>query len=94
MKQILKDFLLDVVRQILGWPKPRPGKLILTRHTVNKMNEYQLTTDTIRDVFLHGEEDKKGRIIRNYAQYSVGLYYKIDQRTGKYVITTCWKGGE
>jgi hypothetical protein len=93
MKQILKDFLLDIVRQLFGVSKPRQGKLILSRNALNRMHEHQLTIETLRDVFTHGEEDKKGRIIRTYANYSVGLYFKHDEATGKFVITTCWKGG-
>jgi hypothetical protein len=94
MKQILKDFLLDMLRQLFGFSKPRRGKLILSRNALTRMHEHQLATATIRDVFTHGDEDKKGRIIRHYAQYSVGIYYKLDEANNKYVITTCWKGGE
>lgn len=94
MKHILKDFLLDIVRQLFGVSKPRQGKLILSRNALQRMHEHQLTTATLRDVFTHGDEDKKGRIIRKYASYSVGIYYKLDQQSNKYVITTCWKGGE
>jgi hypothetical protein len=94
MNTLLTDFILDMLRQLLGWSTPRQGKLILTRNALNRMHEHQLTIDTLRDVFTHGEEDKKGRIIRKYASYSVGLYFKLDEQSNKYVITTCWKGGE
>jgi hypothetical protein len=94
MKHILKDFLLDMVRQLFGFSKPRQGKLILTRNALAKMHEHQLTITTLRNVFTYGEENKKGRIIRKYADYSVGIYYKLDEANNKYVITTCWKGGE
>jgi hypothetical protein len=94
MKQILQDFLLDMVRQLFSISKSRQGKLILTRNALNRMHEHQLDTKTLEDVFRHGEEDKPNRIIRKYAQYSVGMYYKHDLATNKYVITTCWKGGE
>ena len=92
MKHILKDFLFDMLRQLFGFSKPRQGKLILSRNALTRMHEHQLTIDTLRDVFTYGEEDKKGRIIRTYAEYSVGIYYKLDQQSNKYVITTCWKG--
>ena len=94
MKQILTDFLLDLARQLLGWSKPRSGRLILSRHALTRMHEHQLDTATLRDTFTYGEEDTHGRIIRKYAEYSVGLYYKLDEQSNKYVITTCWKGGE
>jgi hypothetical protein len=41
-----------------------------------------------------GKEEKPGMIIQKYYEYSVGIYYKYDHAEGKYVITTCWKGGE
>jgi hypothetical protein len=94
MKQILKDFLLDIIRQLFGVSKPRPGKLILSRNALDRMHEHQLTVETLQDTFTYGEEEAKGKIIRKYAQYSVGIYYKSDEASNKYVITTCWKGGE
>jgi hypothetical protein len=93
MHQFLKDFAVDMLRQLFGWSKPRQGKLMLTRHALNKMHEYQLSEATLRDVFTYGDEDTNGRIIRHYAEYSVGLYFKVDEPSGKFVIITCWKGG-
>jgi hypothetical protein len=93
MQELLKDFALDTLRQLFGWGKPRQGKLILTRHAVHRMHEYQLDEATLKDVFRHGERDGE-KITRRYAEYSVGLYYTYDDATGGFVITTCWKGGE
>ena len=93
MKQILKDFAVDMLRQLFGWSKPRNGRLLLTRNAVQRMHEYQLTEKTLTDVFRYGEELKHQKIIRNYAGYSVGLYYKYDEAEDTFVITTCWKGG-
>jgi hypothetical protein len=93
MQQLLKDFGMDMVRQLFGWGKPREGKLILTRHAVTKMYEYQLDVDTLTDTFRHGEAGSNGKITRQYADYSVGLYYRYDAAEQTFVITTCWKGG-
>ncbi len=92
MQQILKDFSRDIITQLFGWGKPRDGKLIVTRHAVNRMYEHQLDVNTLADVFRHGEEGTNGKITRQYATYSVGLYYRYDAGENKYVITTCWKG--
>ena len=92
MKQILKTWCADIIRQLFGWGTPREGKLIITRHAVNKMHEYQLDVDTLADVFRHGEEGTHGKITRQYANYAVGLYYRYDAGENKHVITTCWKG--
>jgi hypothetical protein len=92
MKQLFKDFTLDMLRQLFGWGRPRVGQLMLTRHAVHKMHEYQLDETTLKDVFRHGERDGE-KITRQYANYSVGLYYKHDEARNKFVITTCWKGG-
>ena len=92
MKQILTAFYRDIIRQLFGWGTPREGKLIITRHAVTKMHEHQLDVDTLADVFRHGEEGHNGKITRQYADYSVGLYYRYDAAENTYVITTCWKG--
>jgi hypothetical protein len=92
MHEILKDFALDVLRQLFGWGKPREVRLILSRHALNKMHEHQLDVDTLKDVFQHGERTGE-KITRQYASYTVGLYYKYDEAQMKFVITTCWKGG-
>jgi hypothetical protein len=92
MEQFFKDFTLDMLRQLFGWGKPREVHLMLSRHAVNKMHEYQLDVDTLRDVFRYGERSGE-KITRQYANYSVGLYYKYDEARQKFVITTCWKGG-
>jgi hypothetical protein len=93
MQEILKDFALDMLRQLFGWGKPREVRLMLSRHAVNKMHEYQLDEATLKNVFRHGERSGE-KITRQYANYSVGLYYKYDEARQKFVITTCWKGGE
>ena len=92
MQQVLKDFGMDMVRQLFGWGKPRDGKLILARHAVTKMYEYQLDVETLEDVFRHGEVGDHGKITRQYANYAVGLYFRYDEAVNKFVITTCWKG--
>jgi hypothetical protein len=91
MKHIIVDFLKEARDQIIGWDKPREGKLRLTRHAFNKMHEWQLTEETLRDVFEHGEEVKKDMIVREYSTFSVGIIYKYDEAEERYVIITCWK---
>jgi hypothetical protein len=91
---ILVEFVVDVFNQIFGFQNPRAGKLRLTHYALKRMNEHQLDTGTLEDVFRHGEEVKKEMIIRKYANYSVGITYKFDDAEEKYVIITCWKGGE
>jgi hypothetical protein len=92
MKQAIYTLWGDIIRQLFGWGRPRGGKLIITRHTVNRMHEQQLDVDTLEDVFRHGDEGQHGKITRQYASYSVGLYYRYDETENTYVITTCWKG--
>jgi hypothetical protein len=92
MQQVLKDFGRDIIRQLFGWGTPREGKLMVTRHAVNRMHEHQLDVETLKDVFRHGEEGSNGKITRQYANYAVGLYYRYEAAENTYVITTCWKG--
>jgi hypothetical protein len=97
MSNILQEFVMDLFSQIFGFQKPRTGRLILSMWAHKKMEEYQLDFDTIDDTFRYGDEVKDGMIVRQYANNSVGIIYKLDdvQPFGKtdkqYVITTCWK---
>jgi hypothetical protein len=89
----MKEFLTEIFNQIFGTQSPRTGKLRLTHYALQRMNEYQLDTDSLEDTFRHGEEVKKQMIIRKYRNYSVGLTYRFDNAEEKYVVIACWKGG-
>jgi hypothetical protein len=75
----MKEFLIGIFNQIFGFQNPRTGKIIITRYAYQKMREYQLDDKTLEDTFRHGEEVKEGKIIRKYANYSVGIYYKLEE---------------
>ena len=95
MKQLVKDFIFDMIRQIFGWSKPRVGEIIVTPYTMQKMREYGLDIVTLEDVFRHGVE-KKYKIVQRYSNATVGLYFKSVKSKPfhtqpRYVITTCWK---
>jgi hypothetical protein len=100
MKQFIKDIGREALRQLFGLQKPRGGKIILTRHAVQKMTEHKLDRETIENAFRHGRQGRSGKIIHKYARYSIGLYYKRIQPTMRnlgqsettYLITTCWRG--
>src|SRR5205823_10777146 len=97
----LPIFLIEIFRQIFGTQKPGRGKVIITRYAYQKMREHQLDEKTLEDTIRHGEEVKEGKIVRKYINYSVGLYYKIEQASfhknlepgEQYIIITCWKSG-
>jgi hypothetical protein len=91
----MKAFIIDIFRQLMGWTKPREGKIFPTDHTRQKMREYGLDIATLEDVFRHGVR-KKHKIVRRYTNSTVGLYFKTVKRKGihsenRYLITTCWK---
>ena len=88
----MKTFAIEILKQLFGFSSPREGKIILTNHAISRMYEYGLDERTIKDVFRNGKERKPGMIIQTYYEYAVGIYYKYEE--GKYLITTCWKGGE
>lgn len=101
----MKEFLLEIFRQLFCWSNAREGKLVFTRNAFRKMQEYQLNEKTLKDVFTYGEEaDKEDKIqvTRQYANYSVGLWYKVIytpfhenvKSEKRFLIITCWKGGE
>jgi hypothetical protein len=82
----MKEFLVEIFRQIFGVQKPRTGKLRLTYYALKRMNEHQLDTGTLVDVFRHGEEIKKEMIICKYTNYSVGITYRFDDAEEQFVI--------
>jgi len=100
MKQFITDIGREALRQLFGLQKPRGGKLILTRHAVEKMTEHKLDRETLENAFRHGRKGKGSMIIHTYARYSIGLYYKRLQPPIQkplqseitYLIITCWKG--
>ena len=95
MRQLIKDFIFDIIRQIFGWSKPRVGEIIVTPYTMRKMREYGLDIATLEDVFRHGVGNKH-KIVQRYSNAIVGLYFKAvkskpHQSQPRYVIATCWK---
>src|SRR5437016_7501058 len=67
MKQFIKDMGREALRQLFGLQKPRGGKIILTRHAVQKMTEHKLDRETLENAFRHGRKGRSGMIIHKYA---------------------------
>jgi len=99
-KEFIKGIFSEVFRQLFGLQKRRGGKLILTRHTLQKMGEYKVDQEILEGAFRYGIEYNRGKILRKFGRYSVGLYYKTymlpvnkaNQVEETYLITTCWIG--
>jgi hypothetical protein len=103
---ILKDFLVEAKKQILGKGEelPREGKLELTKKAFQKMVDWGLDTETLKLTYEVGEKTKKEKgvyqITRKYKYYSVGLWYTEEWKPIKgtresekvCVVITCWKG--
>ncbi len=105
MKSFLFEILKEAFSQIMGFDLPHEGKLVLTRNTLAKMREYNISQEDVQDVFRFGEHRNKGEkfeVIRSYNVYSIGLWYKVIYTTPhwnvssekRFLIITCWKGGE
>jgi hypothetical protein len=47
MKQLIKDIRREALRQLFGLQKPRGGKIVLSRHAVQKMTEHKLDRETM-----------------------------------------------
>jgi hypothetical protein len=100
MQQLFKDIVQDVLSQLFGVSVPRAGSITVTNHAFVKMQESGLSFQLVTDAFRFGEEVGGGKIMRAYADFTIGLIYKPVQRkaekgTGKekrFVIITCWKG--
>jgi hypothetical protein len=95
----MKQFLLDILRQLTG-SSFRSGKLSITFRAGMQMKELHLDMDTLEDVFRHGR--KVESLIQDYGNYSISISYRWDDAKKQYVITSCrryenqerrWKNG-
>lgn len=84
----MKQFLLDVIRQLIGG-NSRSGKFIISWYANVQRNELHLDMDTIADVFKHGR--KVESIVQNYGDYSISISYRWDENKKHYVITSIRK---
>jgi hypothetical protein len=87
----MKEFVLDILRQVFGLSKPREGSLIFTRYSYMKMTGYGLDVKTLVDVYRNGKEVKRGMIVKNFGKFHVGIVVKPDVNTDKFLLITCWK---
>jgi hypothetical protein len=87
----MKQILLDILRQLFGIQEPRAGKLVMTHRATTEMYQNGLNTEILKDVFRYGTETRPGLIVRKYAKYTVGLYYKYDIVEENYKITFVYK---
>jgi len=93
--EFLEELGVGAMRELFGYVRPRSGKLGLTLHGFQKMQEEGLDVKTLEDAFRHGVEVRDKMIIREYANYTVGLTYGWNETGTGYLIITCWKrGGE
>ena len=102
--EVCLEFAAEALSQLFGWGNPHAGTLVLTTAAAIKMHEWQLDAATLQDVFRYGEHSDRGdkmQVIRNYRNYSVGLWYKVIYTPAhpnipsikRYLVITCWKGG-
>ncbi len=75
----------------------RPGSTPDTRD-IHFSNNFQhkarssgLTEKDALDVYHHGAAIKTNMMVRKYNGYEIGIYYLVDGRTGRTVITSIWK---
>jgi hypothetical protein len=78
--------ITDIIRQLFGWDKARPGKLSISYWASIQMRENRLDFDTLEDVFRHGR--KVTTIVQDYENYSISIGYRWDERKSQYIITS------
>jgi hypothetical protein len=88
MKQILKQFIADIFKQLTG-NNSRSGKLIISWYANVQRNDLHIDMDTIEDVFRHGR--KVESIVQNYGDYSISISYRWDENKKHYVVTSIRK---
>ncbi|GHO85255.1 hypothetical protein [Dictyobacter formicarum] len=62
-----------------------------TRNFYTKARQWGLTEEDAADVYRHGEVVKPNMMLCKYNGYAIGIYYYLDKRSGKPVITSIWK---
>jgi hypothetical protein len=82
----MKQFLKDIVRQLMGSSSPRESKVEIGYWAYKQMRELRLDTDTLEDVFRHGR--KVTTIVQEYQNYTISIGYKWDERHSCFVITS------
>lgn len=87
----MKEFLVDILRQVFWLSKPRSGKIELTRRATTEMLNNGLYPEIIADIFKYGVEIRKEVIVRKYPSFIAGLYYKYDSIEDIFRITFVFK---
>jgi len=99
MKQVLKDLLKTLFRQLTGTstsgslrPSSKaPEKLHFTNKALGKMKYWGLSEAQVWDVFSKGESVNEDIQTRKYNGYEIGIAYGWNKQTGQYVIFSAWK---
>jgi hypothetical protein len=81
----MKQFLLDILRQITG-SRLQKSKLIITYWANVQKMDLGLDMNTIEEVFETGRESKSK--VKSYGSYSISVSYKWDENNKHYVITS------
>jgi hypothetical protein len=62
-----------------------------TSHFQQQARSWGLTEKDALDVYYHGTVVKQNMMTRKYNGYEIGIYFFVDGRTGKTIITSIWK---
>ena len=54
--EFIEELVVEALRQLFDYTRPRSGKLGLTMHGFQKMREYELDVKTLEDAFRWGVE--------------------------------------
>lgn len=91
-KEYMKEFILDGLRQLFGFTKPRTEQIIFTHYAWNKLTEFSLDPDTVINAYRYGTERKKDMIVHKYRNYQIGMYIKpYELKENHVLIITVWK---
>ena len=84
----MKQFLLEILRQLTGHPIRKTGLIITYWANIQKI-DLGLDTNTIEDVFMTGRKVESK--IKSYGKYSISVSYRWDENKHRYVITSIRK---
>jgi len=84
----MKQFLLDILRQLIG-RRILKTKLIITYYANVQKIDLGLDMNTVEEVFETGRRVESK--VKNYGDYSIFISYKWDENKKHYIITSIRK---
>jgi len=71
--------------------EPDKREIAFTNKTISQIKHLGLSEKYALDVYYNGIMRDKGKMVKKYNGYEVGIFYMLAPDTAKVVITWIWK---